>query len=281
MPVSDYNAAVGTDYTLSEGETLICVNRGSFEGDTLSFRGGETLRVAFRSDAFPADGNAAMDITASMIVAVSDVKAALGGLTEMKSSGNPFSTYRLIYYFDTGLTPKGQLDLYEKLRTEIRGSAFDAARFAVSSRTVESRELERSDYMNVFGAFFYLGIILRIVFRLAAVLIIYYKQISECYEDQSRFDIMQKVGMTRREIRRSINSQLLTVFFQPLVFAAMHIAFAFPIIEKLLRLFNLDNVSLFAKTTAITVAVFAVFYTLVYRTTSNAYYNIVSEARDG
>ena len=86
--------------------------------------------------------------------------------------------------------------------------------------------------------------------------------------------------MTKREIRKSINSQLLTVFFLPLIFAAMHLAFAFPIISKLLLAFNLNNVMLFAATTVICFIVFSVFYLIVYRITSNAYYNIVSEARD-
>lgn len=117
------------------------------------------------------------------------------------------------------------------------------------------------------------------MFTFAAVLIIYYKQISEGYEDQSRFEIMQKVGMTKYEIRRSINSQLLTVFFLPLAFAGMHLAFAFPIIRRLLTLFALHNVMLFVLTTLISFAAFALLYTLIYRITSNAYYNIVSGAK--
>ena len=106
----------------------------------------------------------------------------------------------------------------------------------------------------MFGGLFYLGVMLSIVFLFAAVLIIYYKQISEGYEDQRRFEIMQKVGMTKGEICRSINLQLLTVFFLPLIFAASHVAFAFPIICRLLMMFNLNNVGLFATTTVISAA---------------------------
>ena len=102
-------------------------------------------------------------------------------------------------------------------------------------------------------------------FSLAAVLIIYYKQISEGYEDQARFDIMQKVGMTRRDIRSSINSQLLLVFFLPLLLAGLHLAFAFPFVHKLLLLFNLWNTRLLVGTTAASFLAFAVLYTLVYR----------------
>ena len=111
---------------------------------------------------------------------------------------------------------------------------------------------------------------------MAAVLIMYYKQISEGYEDQARFDIMQKVGMTRRDIRRSINSQLLTVFFLPLVLAGVHLAFAFPLLQKMLLLFNVLNVRLLILTTSVSFLIFAVFYVIVYRFTAGAYYRIVA-----
>ena len=151
----------------------------------------------------------------------------------------------------------------------------------VKTREFESRERDRRDFYSLYGGLFFLGIILSLVFIFAAVLIIYYKQISEGYEDRSRFEIMQKVGMTSKEIRKSINSQLLTVFFLPLIFAAMHLAFAFPIIRKILLLFSLSNYILFAAVTVICFVSFAALYTLVYKITSNAYYNIVSGAKEG
>jgi putative ABC transport system permease protein len=90
---------------------------------------------------------------------------------------------------------------------------------------------------------------------------------------------MQKVGMTKPDIRKSINSQMLTVFFLPIVFAVLHLAFAFPMIRKLLLLFNLNNVPLLIFTTAISILVFSAFYAVVYRITSNAYFSIVSDAK--
>ena len=114
----------------------------------------------------------------------------------------------------------------------------------------------------------------------AAVLIIYYKQVSEGYEDQSRFEIMQNVGMTKKEIRKSINSQLLTVFFLPLAGAGLHMIFASVIIRRILFSFNFNFSALFFVTTAICFVAFALFYTLVYRITSNAYYKIVSGAKE-
>ena len=143
----------------------------------------------------------------------------------------------------------------------------------------ESLAYNKEDFYSNFGGLFFLGIMLSIVFLFAAVLIIYYKQISEGYEDKSRFEIMQKVGMTKREIRKSINSQILVVFFLPLIAAGCHLAFAFPLIQKLLMLFNLINTWLLVLTTAISFLIFAMFYMIVYRITSNGYYKIVSENR--
>nr|MCR5584648.1 ABC transporter permease [Lachnospiraceae bacterium] len=111
------------------------------------------------------------------------------------------------------------------------------------------------------------------------VLIIYYKQISEGYEDCKRFEVMRKVGMTKKEIKNSINSQLLAVFYVPLIFAGLHLSFAFPMIDKMLMIFGLLNKGLFLLTTSITFAMFAVFYTIVYKATSNVYYNIVTAAK--
>ena len=108
----------------------------------------------------------------------------------------------------------------------------------------------------------------------------YYKQISEGYEDQSRFGIMQKVGMTKKEIRKSINSQVLTVFFLPLIAAGLHLTFAFPMISKLLVLLGLTNTKLLILVTVLCYLVFALFYILVYRITSKAYYSIVSGAKE-
>ena len=104
----------------------------------------------------------------------------------------------------------------------------------------------------------------------------YYKQITEGYEDQSRFDIMQKVGLTKQQIRKSIDSQILTVFFLPLLTAVVHTMFAFPMVEKLLLLFGLDNNRLFLLVTALSFVVFALFYSIVYFITSRNYYSIVS-----
>ena len=151
--------------------------------------------------------------------------------------------------------------------------AEEASPFLAYSRCAAE---ERATFYGLYGSLFFLGILLGVVFVFAAVLIIYYKQISEGYEDQARFEIMQKVGMTETDIRRSVNSQVLTVFFLPLIMAGIHLAFAFPMVHKLLILFSLTNLKLLLIVTVCCYLVFAVFYMLVYRITSRGYYHIVS-----
>ena len=128
----------------------------------------------------------------------------------------------------------------------------------------------------MYGGLFFLGLFLGTLFLLGTVLIIYYKQITEGYEDRRRFSIMQQVGMAGSEVRSAIRGQVLSVFFLPLAAAGVHIIFAFPMITKLLILFNLTNTALFAACTAVTFAVFAVFYACVYLATTKAYYRIAA-----
>jgi len=142
--------------------------------------------------------------------------------------------------------------------------------------TMESRMLSRSSFYELYGGLFFIGIYLGSMFIMATVLIIYYKQISEGYDDRERHQIMQKVGMSKKEVKRSIRSQVLSVFFLPLVVAVIHVAVAFKVMTKILGVLNLTNVSLFAVCTIITIAVFAVFYIIVYSITAKEYYRIVN-----
>ena len=144
-----------------------------------------------------------------------------------------------------------------------------------SGTTVECVGVERMDFYSTYAGLFFLGILLGIVFLLGMVLIMYYKQVSEGFEDQSRFEILQKVGMTEREIRKSVNSQVLTVFFMPLIWAGIHTAFAFPMIYRLLQLFSLHNMWLLIGITGGCFLGFGLVYVLMYLLTSKSYYKIV------
>ena len=183
---------------------------------------------------------------------------------------------RWYYGIDTALSTGDQIALADELgRIDLTKVAGD---IEWTASPVFSRAEQRADFLAIYGMLFFLGSMLSIVFILAAVLIIYYKQICEGYEDRARFAIMRRIGMTARDIHRSINAQLLTVFFLPLIGAGCHLAFAFPMIRRMLLLFGLDNIRLFVLTNLISFAVFALFYALVYRATSGAYFAIVSSA---
>ena len=152
-------------------------------------------------------------------------------------------------------------------------SGVDAGYYDVLRIDLRS-ETERDVY-GLSGGFLFLGVFLGIVFLMATVLIIYYKQVSEGYEDNARFDIMRKVGLSEREARRAIRSQILTVFFMPILVAAVHIAFDFKLVVLLLRLFSLTNMGLTALCTLGTLLVFCAVYAVVYALTARSYYRIV------
>lgn len=279
IPLEDYNTTMGTSETLEKNQALVYTYRADYTESKISFNGGTTFNIKKHIDSFFDSGDSAMNILPTMAIIVPNLNTAIKGIDKLADyNGNKMLYLNWIYNFDTNTKKTTQTALFKELQNTFRDFETNGERNYYSSY-FENRELKKADYYGTFGGMFYLGIILSIVFIFATVLIIYYKQISEGYEDQSRFDIMQKVGMTKREIRKSINSQLLTVFFLPLIGAGLHLAFAFPIIRKLLLLFNLNNVMLFTATTVISFLVFALFYTIVYRVTSNAYYKIVSGAK--
>ena len=280
VPLEEYNAVTGQSLTLEDGQVYVAALRTEFHSDTLSIDGGMTRHVMKRE--IPAlVGAAVADITPSLTVVVPDFEQFVPELQSYltnKYGWYPTATWH--YAFDTDL-PENQQGNIDGTTPNLK-DALDDYLAGVSSDwgvgvSVESKAANRADFYGMYGGLFFLGIMLSIVFIFAAVAILYYKQLSEGYEDQSRFDIMQKVGMTKVDIRRSINSQLLTVFYLPLVLAGVHLCFAFPFIHKLLILFNLDNRGLLIGTTAVSFAVFAVLYAIVYKLTGNTYYRIVAE----
>ena len=280
VPLSDYNKMMGTNETLESDEALLFSTRDSaYNESTISFEHGMKYTIKKQIDKFRPDGNSMANISTTFVLIVPDIHAAVDAIAALP--GNEKSVYFYWHYnFDTNLNRDDQILLANDLSSTI--SDFFTQSYkqntGIKSCQFESRAANYEDFFADFGGLFYLAIVLSIVFLLAAVLIIYYKQISEGYEDQARFDIMQKVGMTKREIKKSINSQLLTVFFLPLVGAGIHLIFAFPMIRKILLLFNLTNLHLYTIVTLISFGAFALFYTIVYRITSNAYYHIVSGA---
>lgn len=142
---------------------------------------------------------------------------------------------------------------------------------------IDSRQSNLDEFYQIYGGFLFLGLFLGILFLMITVLIIFYKQISEGYDDKERFSIMEKVGMSNDEVKATIRSQVRTVFFLPILMAAIHVGMAFPMIKRLLSLFGLSNTALFAGCMAGTILVFALIYLLVFLKTSKTYYKIIGE----
>ena len=268
VPINDYNRMTGADEILEKDEAVIYMADHEYDRDTISFDGGKDFKVKKPEKSYEMISNDDSNIIPAVMVFVNDLEDVVSDMKELSCYWE--------YDFNTDLDSNAQTELAAKIRSEFCAESADKND---THCVVDSKENARVEFFSIYGGMLFIGIMLSIVFIFAAVLIIYYKQISEGYEDQARFAIMQKVGMTKREIRRSINSQLLTVFFMPLIMAGTHLVFAFPMIKKMLLVFNMNNAALFAAVTGICFLAFALLYVLVYRITSNAYYQIVSGSK--
>lgn len=238
-----------------------------------------TVEAAKLTETVPAVGGAFVNINVPVWLAVKD-DAALQAVWDTQaaaqrvripgSSPNAmvFQTFcRLDTDPETQLTVEWELDF---------GQGYSAAEVGSWERVdADSKESFTRDYYALNGGFFFLGLFLGFLFIMAAVLIIYYKQVSEGYEDRERYRIMQDVGLERRMVKSSISSQILVVFFAPLLVAAIHVAFDFKLMLHLLAMFGLHEGGTTLLCTAGTFLVFAVIYGLVYLLTARTYYRIV------
>lgn len=263
---------------LAPGEALAHVPSGYKFGDGLNFldKDGNTLSIQFVGEAQLSSAQVELN-TAILsqsedddIVLVVPDTAALLELVAGQENGS--YVWRGQYDFDASdEAVSAMVDDYFAASSE--GDGVDAGYYDVLRIDLRS-ETERDVY-GLSGGFLFLGVFLGIVFLMATVLIIYYKQVSEGYEDNARFEIMRKVGLSEREARRAIRSQILTVFFMPILVAAIHIAFDFNLVVLLLCLFSLTNVKLTALCTLGTLLVFCAVYAVVYALTARSYYKIV------
>lgn len=205
----------------------------------------------------------------SLVLVVPDSEALLGFV---QSQENGQYHWRGQYDFDASdEAVSAMVDDYWAASSA--GTGADAGYYDMLG--IDLRSAAEQEVYGLSGGFLFLGVFLGVVFMMATVLIIYYKQVSEGYEDNARFDIMRKVGLSEREARRAIRSQILTVFFMPILVAAVHIAFDFNLVVQLLRLFSLTNLRLTALCTLGTLLVFCAVYAVVYALTARSYYKIV------
>lgn len=274
LDTEGYADLTGEQVTLAPGDALAWTDGKPF-GDTVTICG-----RAFRLrplDSFPLDSGSSIMGLHTLYLVVPDLDSVL----ELRAQQNAYvsehggtrSMLNYTYQFDLSGTDAEQLDALHALLSD---PAFASAAEAANVQyTTDMRADGYPTLRSMYGGFLFLGFFLGFVFLFATVLIIYYKQVSEGYDDRGRFRIMQQVGMTPKEVKATIRTQVLLMFFLPLVTAAIHIAFAFPLIKQIVFAFGLQNVHLFLLCTLGTFGVFALLYTFVYLLTARTYYRIV------
>lgn len=262
ITADDYNQLEGKSVQLEQGEVLICADNNTLQGNSV-----EIFNKQFNIKGYIEDLKIKREmenIVNGYYIIVSDIDS----INEIKvAAGDEEKGINYYYGLDVEGSMEEQLELTNAIQSSLNNNSIKSS--------VEGIATARESFFSIYGGLFFIGLFLGLLFIMATVLIIYYKQISEGYDDKERFEIMQKVGMDKREVKKSINSQILMVFFLPLVMAVIHLAFAFKIITSLLKIFNLTNINLFVICTTSTILVFAIFYIVVYYATSKVYYRIV------
>lgn len=261
----DYNKLSDLEVSLEDGEALLYTLRGEIPGNMIILNN-YTLGIKERLSSFVHEGEISAILSNSYYLVVNNLSTIEQIYTSLEGNSN---MPELSYYcgFDVNGDEEAHINLTTSLQSAFKNMGKDI--------TVDGMESNRNSFYSLYGGLFFLGLFIGLLFIMATVLIIYYKQIAEGFDDKGRYEIMQKVGLSQKEIKQSIHSQVLTVFFLPLVTAIIHIAFAFNVIAKMLAVFNLTNISLFAICIAITISVFVLFYIVIYSLTARVYYKIV------
>ena len=274
IPVEDYNQMEDAKETLAPDEAYVYSTGENWDKDTVEI-GGRTYRIVKELENMklaPKDQKELVDGYYFIVSDAAQIQEILAGIYDGSDMQADFveqmSTLNYCVTFNLEGDEKACLGalkaMQSRTESEVRLGFF------------EGRELNREEFYFLYGGLLFIGIYLGALFLMATVLIMYYKQISEGYDDRERYQIMQKVGMSKREVRQSIRSQVLIVFFLPLVTAVLHIAVAFGVVTKLLAVLNLTNIPLFLICTVVTVIVFALFYGIVFSLTAREYYKIVN-----
>lgn len=278
ITLDDYNKMTNSNETLKADEVLVYSNRDKYDYKEMKLSD-KTFKVKETLDNFPNNRIMSSDVASSHFMIVKDM-SVINDLDKIQNEiyGDMASSIQYYYAFNVDADTEKILDINNKFENDIQemGTYGENTNKYVYEGRFDCRETEKNDFIGTYGGLYFIGVFLGVLFIIATILIMYYKQISEGYDDKGRFEIMQKVGISHEEIKKSIHSQVLTVFFLPLIVAGIHIAFAFPFITRLLAILNLTNVNLFAMATVGGFLLFSVFYAVVYRITARSYYKIVS-----
>ena len=263
IPQSDYNSLTGQNVSLETDQVLVTSVRDT-EITSLDFDGTD-YRIAGNADALPVIDKTIGNYYGTFYVVTADAAPILSAYNYGYGQDSAILPY--FYEFDTDGTDGQQEAFTAELRSEMEDQGINGG--------VTSRLEAGQTFYQTYGSFFFIGIFLGTMFLAATLLIIYYKQITEGYDDRERYEIMRKVGMSTKEIRKTVNSQILMVFFLPLLAAVIHLAASTKMIRGILELLHLQNEPLFWTCTVATILVFAVVYALFYYLTSRTYARIV------
>ena len=266
MEASEYERMTGQAANLKPGQVLVLTTKEKPYGyDTIRFGDAVSCEVKHMENAQKDTVESTNVVYDTRIIVFADREEA-----------------RAAYVAVTGKTPAGyswnyQIDLIgdAKQQIQIGQGIRDIVDQAHCDGYVEVREDNKDSLYRMYGSIMFLGIFVGTLFLMGAVMIIYYKQISEGFDDRKRFQIMQKVGMSRQEVRQTIRAQVVTVFFLPLAVAILHTMVAFPVTRQLMTMMNFPDSGIFLAATIVTIVAFAVVYLIVYAITARAYYKIV------
>lgn len=270
--LDDYNSINSENETLNDDEILIYSRRKEYEYSTIQLF--DTKYSVKKKIKKPIDNGPffSNNLTESIQIVVKN-KSILDEMNNylnenFKEELEEESALKYLYGFDINGSEDSKKSLYNDIKKLLKESNFIG--------DSECGQIQREGIKGLYGGMFFLGIFLGSIFTMATILIIYYKQISEGYEDKERFRIMQNVGMSHAEVKRSIHSQIMTVFFMPLIMAGIHVAFAFPIVKQILMMLNLTNTRLYIICTIVCFVAFTIIYAVIYSLTAKIYYHIVS-----
>ena len=270
LELKDYNKVSKEQKTLNTGETLLFIDKkGKYEANEITVQG-VNLKIKEKLTDFPgALGTAAANIMDTYYVVVKDnadvkkIESALKKKLNISDGEGEIFNYVGLNISDKSKEAK-VIENFKQLEKE-------------GNINIEGKAENETNFKGFYASFLFIGVFISMIFVVSQVVIMYYKQISEGYEDKGKFGIMRKVGLTDRQIKQSIRSQVLMIFFAPLAVATLHTVVAYPFIEKILKLFLATNNNVFLIALAVTIAVFAVFYLIVYLITSRIYYRIIKE----
>lgn len=267
--------------SLPQSGTVSVYGSKAYDADTITILGKKFQVGESRVFTIDKDMYASLGFNDDYYVVV-DSLDTLKDIFALANTDNRITSYRGVSGYDIDGTTAEKTACADAVNEAIQDAnekaglnKEDTVTNGLTSRYMESRSANENEFYSLYGGLFFLGVFLGIMFLMVTVMIIFYKQISEGYDDKQRYEIMEKVGMSNEEVKTSIQSQIRMVFFLPIVTAAIHVAAAFPMINRLLMLLNLTNTRLFVICLIITILIFTLIYYIVFKLTSRSYYKIV------